>query len=244
MGRAHFQPPLQQVSGRNGLHLTSHTHEAEGKINCQGGSASPRLSRYPRVSRNIPPRRNKRTTIWQEVIHDTAGLKIDPVLTDRAVFHDLCIVLLVYTLTSCGWDSAQDLKTNNKDRLLFFFFCTTYRCRNRIVLASIRILCGLELENRENQTFSRMSKQRTSCLGGFKGSHGMWSINDLPEKTEKSTFSGGGYFFCFDVTAHGILHRGSSKHYIMQEKSMRGAVSFSNCGLLHINQSSVRKERN
>lgn len=44
----------------------------------------------------------------------------------------------------------------------------------------------MELENRENQTFSRMSKQRASCLGGFKGSHGMWSINDLPEKTERS----------------------------------------------------------
>lgn len=77
----------------------------------------------------------------------------------------------------------------------------------------------------------------------FKGSHGMWSINDLPEKTEKCTFSGGGYFFCFDVTANGILHRGSSKHYIMQEKSMRDPASFPNCALLHINQSSVRNKR-
>lgn len=102
-------------------HLTHARSRREDQLSGRG-SASPRLSRYPRVSRNIPPRRNKRTTIWQEVIHDTAGLKIDPVLTDRAVFHDLCIVLLVYTLTSCGWDSAQDLKTNNKDRLLFFFF--------------------------------------------------------------------------------------------------------------------------
>lgn len=71
----------------------------------------------------------------------------------------------------------------------------------------------------------------------------MWSINDLPEKTEKCNFSGGGYFFCFDVTANGILHRGSSKHYIMQEKSLRDPASFSNCALLHINQSSVRNKR-
>lgn len=60
---------------------------------------------------------------------------------------------------------------------------------------------------------------------------------------EKTTFSKGRmYFFCFDVTAHGIPHRGASKHYIMQEESTREAASFSNRGLLHINQR--EKKRN
>lgn len=86
-----------------GVGLTSpHTHmkQREDQLSVEG-SASPRLPRYPRLSRNIPTSLNKRTK-WQEVIRDTAGLKIDFVLTERAVFHDLCIALLVYTLSSGG----------------------------------------------------------------------------------------------------------------------------------------------
>lgn len=97
-------------------------------------------------------------------------------------------------------------------------------------------------ELRESSILTHV-KAKNVLFGWFKGSHGMWSINDLPEKTEKSTFSGGGYFYCFDVTAHSILHRGSSKHYIMPKKSMRDFASFSNCALLHINQSSARNKR-
>lgn len=80
-------------------------------------------------------------------------------------------------------------------------------------------------EHRELNVLTHV-KAKNVLFGGFKGSHGMWSINDLPEKTQKSTFSGGGYFFCFDVTAHSILHKGSSKHYIMQEKSERSCKLF------------------
>lgn len=39
---------------------------------------------------------------------------------------------------------------------------------------------------------------------------------------------GEGICFCFDVTANGAGHTGSSEHYITQEKSMRDPAGFAN----------------
>lgn len=72
------------------------------------------------------------------------------------MFHDLFVKL--YTLSSRGEVSV-------KEDSLFF----VPRMHAEIgSLASIRISCVLELENRKNQTFSRTSKQRISCLGDSK----------------------------------------------------------------------------
>lgn len=81
MGRAHVEP-LQQVSGRRGLHLTSHTHKTEGRsIVRETFRLNPRLT-LPESVPKYPVSPNKRTTIRQEVIRDTSGLKIDSLLTN------------------------------------------------------------------------------------------------------------------------------------------------------------------
>lgn len=72
------------------------THEAEGR-SIVGERPPPlrTLESIPKFTSSL----NKRTK-WHEVICDTAGLKIDSALTDRAVLHDLCIALLVYSPSS------------------------------------------------------------------------------------------------------------------------------------------------
>lgn len=92
-------------------------------------------------------------------------------------------------------------------------------------------------EQRESNILTSVKAEK-ALFRGFKGSHGMWSRNDLPEKP---TFSEEGYFFCVDVTTHGMLHRGLSTHDIMQDKSMRETASFLNCGLLYIKHSRGNK---
>ncbi len=98
------------------------THEAEGRSVVGERPPPPRtLESIPKYPSSL----NKRTK-WHEVIHDTAELKIDSALTDRAVLHDLCIALLVYSPSSCGYDSAQDMEKK------IGILGTTYRCRIRI----------------------------------------------------------------------------------------------------------------
>lgn len=170
--RAHFQP-LQQVSSRRGFTPLTHTSNRR-RMNC------PEISLL-----------SNKSTKGQDVIRDTAELKIDSPLTDKAVFRDLCSALGLH---------AEEL---------------------------------LRLSSLDTKTTTR------TCFRGFKGSHGMWSRHDLPEKP---TFSEEGYLFCVDVTRHGMLHRGLSTHDIMQEKSMRETASFPNCGLLYVNHSRVLKD--
>lgn len=85
-------------------HLThTHTKPRDGSIVRERF----RLTSPPTLFESVPkyPSPLNKRTKWQEVIRDTAGLKIASVLTDRAVFHDLHIVLLVYTLNSYREDS-------------------------------------------------------------------------------------------------------------------------------------------
>lgn len=87
MGRAHFQPLNRSVAGTD----FTHTHKEEGRAAVGSGSAGPSLSQHLTVSQKYPVSLNKRQTIWQEAIRDTAGLKIDPLPTDSTVFHDLLV---------------------------------------------------------------------------------------------------------------------------------------------------------
>lgn len=99
-----FNPGNRSVAGMGST--STLTHEAEGRSIV--GERPPPPTTLESVLK-YPSSLNKRTK-WHEVIRDTAGLKIDSPLTDRAVLHDLCIALLVYSLSSCGKGSAQDLE--------------------------------------------------------------------------------------------------------------------------------------
>lgn len=97
-------------------------------------------------------------------------------------------------------------------------------------------------ERRESNVLTHV-KAKNVLFRRFKGSHGMWSINDLPEKTEKSTFSGGGYFllfWCHCKWAYYVDHQNITS---CRKNPWEIPQAFPDCALLHINQSWARNKR-
>lgn len=76
------------------------------------------------------------------------------------------------------------------------------------------------LENGEDQMFSRKSNERASGLGDSK-SLVLREAEMICLRRQRVHLFRGRIFLCFDVTAHGVLHRASSEGDIMQQESMR-----------------------
>lgn len=220
-GKSTFSAPATGRQQAWALPHLTHTHEAEGRIDCQGEVpphlASHAIRECPEISLPIE-QKNKmaRGDTWYSRVKNR--LCADGLGSVSWPPHSA--LGLHPELLSCRLRLNPGLKKKKerkeKKRRLGIFFAPLIDAEiGSASLTSISILCGLELENRENQTFSRMSKAHSVLFWGFRGSCGMWSINDLPEKTQKSTFSRGGYFFCFEChrTRHTTLRIIKTLHH-------------------------------
>lgn len=95
------------------------------------------------------------------------------------------------------WLSVSGVNKTRIGFLLVLVALLPHAERGSASLAAIQPFCGLQLENWENQMFSHV-KAHYMLFGGLRGSRGMWSVNDLHEKSEKSTFLRTGYVFSFE----------------------------------------------
>lgn len=136
-----------------------------------------------------------------------------------------------------------------KTRIGFWFFsplfCSSYRSRNRVSGPGFYtdFMWPATWDQGDSNVLTHV-KAHNVLFWGLWGSHGMWSINDLRclGSQRSPPFWRGRHSLVLNVTAHAIIHGESSKHYIMPEKSTRGAMSFSS-GVFAAHQSELSESR-
>lgn len=229
MGRAHLDP-LQQVSSRRGLHLTSHTLQTQARSTVGERRNLSCLPRYSRASQNIPPRwtkgQNVKRSYMIQQVKNRACWR-----TERATW-PLCAVILVYT-----WSSSDSYKRSEQNKN-----CFTPLEDAETGSGTPWVVCSTRTwEQRESNVLTHVKATKSPVfLGGTQ--RGSRHVKHKWCAWQVHLFRGRIFllFWCHRTCAYYTDHH---RNITSCRKNPREELRASHCGFLHINQSSARKER-